>query len=46
MNMLVWDGLGVDVRGSSSSEEVLNKAGLNWIVRKEQSFFNGIDGIT
>ena len=28
----VWDGLGVDVRGSRSTEEMLTKAGLDWQV--------------
>ena len=28
----VWDGLGIDVRGSRNAEEMLTKAGLNWQV--------------
>ena len=31
----VWDGLGVDVRGSRSAEEMLRKAGLDWQVEQK-----------
>ena len=34
----VWDGLGIDVRGSRSAEEMLTKAGLDWQVGQKAIF--------